>query len=51
MSAQTEDESDRGQAHVVRFLQMDAVGSQVGMRMPGWAPQMPIEDEAKSGCS
>ncbi|CAL5221082.1 g3209 [Coccomyxa viridis] len=28
---------------------MDAVGSQAGMRMPSWAPQMPIEDQAKPG--
>lgn len=30
-------------------VQMDAVGSQAGMRMPSWAPQMPIEDQAKPG--
>ena len=29
--------------------QMEAVGSQAGMRMPTWMPQMPIEDGNKSG--
>ena len=33
----------------MKAVQMEAVGSQAGMRMPTWMPQMPIEDGARSG--
>lgn len=36
-------------ARVAKAVQMEAVGSQAGMRMPTWMPQMPIEDGARSG--